>query len=270
MAVDAAYVYWGGGGAIGRANLDGTGVDQAFITGASAGGGAGVAVDAAHVYWTNGLGDTIGRANLDGTGVEQSFVTGARFPAGVAADAAHVYWAHAPAAYTGAIGRANLDGTGVDQSFITFDLITGVPFTRGLAVDAAHVYWASGGNGAIGRANLDGTGVDPSFITGALDPAGVAVNFNLGRLKMDNKNGTAKLTVQVPAPGGIALAQTTNVKGAEVRADAAGEVQLAIVPRGKAKRKLAHKGKAKVKVEVTYTPDGGQPSTQTRAVKLKR
>ena len=64
---------------IGRANLDGTGVDNGFITGTGGGFGEGsVAVDAEHVYWTHyecGPGPTgetqctgaIGRANLDGT-----------------------------------------------------------------------------------------------------------------------------------------------------------------------------------------------------------
>ena len=53
-----------------------------------------------------------------------------------------------------------------------------------------------------------------------------------------------------------------------MRAKVAGEVQLPIKPRGRAKKKLAQKGKAKVKVEVTYTPDGGQPERQTTTLKL--
>jgi virginiamycin B lyase len=44
---------------VGRANLDGTGVDQSFITGART--PFGVAVDGAHVYWAN-------RGGLSGTG----------------------------------------------------------------------------------------------------------------------------------------------------------------------------------------------------------
>ncbi len=36
MAVDAAYIYWtNGNGTIGRANLDGTDINQKFITGAN-------------------------------------------------------------------------------------------------------------------------------------------------------------------------------------------------------------------------------------------
>jgi hypothetical protein len=92
-----AFVYWGAfkveGGEtiarIARANLNGTGVDQRFITG---GDPESVAVDAEHIYWTNypkgneGT-STIGRANLDGAGVDQSFITDAGSPVGVAADA---------------------------------------------------------------------------------------------------------------------------------------------------------------------------------------
>src|SRR5215467_8700200 len=74
-------IYWTDGvpGTIGRANIDGTGVIQNLIEGGSQ--PYGVAVDAAHIYWTNILNSstdagTIGRANLDGTGVNQNFITG--------------------------------------------------------------------------------------------------------------------------------------------------------------------------------------------------
>ena len=68
-----AFVYWGQGVAVGRANLDGTGVNQSSI--APAGSPQGVAVDGQHVYWTNFFTNSIGRANLDGSGVNQSFIS---------------------------------------------------------------------------------------------------------------------------------------------------------------------------------------------------
>src|SRR5918911_204635 len=123
-----AFVYWANSGtnSIGRANLDGTGADQSFITGANA--PVGVAVDGAHIYWTTPAA-VVGRANLDGTGVDHSFIaTASGAPLGVAVDGAHVYWTNFT---TGTIGRANLDGTGVDQSFIT-----GASRPGGVAVDA--------------------------------------------------------------------------------------------------------------------------------------
>ena len=58
----AAKIYWADAetGAVGRANLNGTGVDRRFI------GGAedlwDVAVDAAHVYWTAGNRATLARS----------------------------------------------------------------------------------------------------------------------------------------------------------------------------------------------------------------
>ena len=306
-----AFVYWNGYATIERANLDGTGVDHSFITGADAGSvavdaahvywsnasktpqdpydpiivranldgsdktsfdigpsylGAGLAVDTAHIYWVdNYSGCAIERANLDGTGVEQGFISlpgcspGAL--SGLAVDAEHIYWT--TFTNTGTIGRANLDGSGVEPSFIT-----GASFPADVAVDAAHVYWTGSAAGTIGRANLDGSGVEHSFITGVGLPGSIAVNFSVGKPKKNKEGGTAQLPVEVPAPGGVALAQTKKVKAAEVRAEAAGEVQLTIKPTGRAKKKLAQKGKAKVKVDITYTPDGGLPETQTTTLKL--
>ena len=155
------------GRTIGRANLDGTGVNQSFISGGSA--PCGLAVDTAHIYWANLIEGTIGRANLDGTAVNQNFITPAIVPCGVAVDGAHLYWANAGTGDT--IGRANLDGTGVDLGFIS-----GASNPCGVAVDGGHVYWGNGGNGTIGRANLNGTGVSQSFIGGASGPCGVAVD----------------------------------------------------------------------------------------------
>jgi uncharacterized protein YfaP (DUF2135 family) len=116
VADDGQHVYWANftSNRIGEANLDGTDVNESFISGAD--GPVGVAVDGQHVYWANADGNTIGEANLDGTGVNENFITGASQPDGVAVDGQHVYWAN----YTSnRIGEANLDGTDVNQSFIT-------------------------------------------------------------------------------------------------------------------------------------------------------
>ncbi len=168
----AAYVYWANyglamGTTLGRANLDGTGVTQSFMTAPRA--PTGVAVDDQHVYWANPLVGTIGRANLDGTGANQFFVMTAKSPIGVAADARHIYWTDGSS-----IGRANLDGSSVDDSFVT-----GNGGSYSVAVDGTHIYWSDLTSKAIGRANLDGSSPDHSFIDlsgAASGPTGVAVD----------------------------------------------------------------------------------------------
>ena len=214
-----AYIYWTNPAtnSIGRANLDGTDVDQSFISGAI--DPRGIAVDAGHIYWVN-WGDgsyvtnSIGRANVDGTGVEQKFIpwSPGHFSLGaVAVDAHNIYWGD-----FGTIGRASLDGGQQLWGFITdagvppgvavdaghvylsygsnygnsigraaisggqadWTFIIGATDPHGVAVDANHIYWANSGADSIGRANLDGTGVDQSFITGAHGAIGIAVDAN--------------------------------------------------------------------------------------------
>ncbi len=160
-----AYVYWtnSNGASLGRAELDGSGVDPSYIS--TLGFPEAVAVDPEHIYWTNAT-DAVGRAALDGTEVDHSFITGDEVD-GVAVDANHIYWSNAG---DETIGRANPDGTSVERAFIS-----GLDAPGHLAVDAKYIYWANGGN-AIGRAKLDGTGADRNFVEADGSPGGVAVD----------------------------------------------------------------------------------------------
>jgi hypothetical protein len=187
VALDRKHLYWaellGGavgrpdeGGAIGRANRDGSGVNARFIPPPD-GGGCGVAIAEGRVYWTSG--GAIGRANVDGTGVDGQFIPGLAIPrggsCGIAVAGKYIYWMNnAGSGKPVTIGRANLDGTGVNKRFIT-----GVTPGCGIAVAGGYVYWTNGGfvksRYAIGRANLDGTGVNQRFIRTAGVPCGVAV-----------------------------------------------------------------------------------------------
>jgi hypothetical protein len=214
------HLYWTNPdtGTIGGANLDGTGVNQNFITGAS--GPGGVAVDASHVYWANANSGfpfgTIGRANLDGTGVNQNFVTGASEPAWLAVNVSHIYWSNPG---TDHIEEANLDGTGLNPNFIAC-----ADACEGVAVDASHIYWAN--NNSIGEANLDGTGVNQNFIVPgaacqcATGPEGVAVtasniywtNLHTGTIGEANLNGTGVNSFFISGasyPFGIAVDAST-------------------------------------------------------------
>ena len=174
VAVDGEHVYWANPstGAIGRANLDGTGVDDTFIAPppgeceveVEAGVSKKVqnpsipryvAVDGKYIYWTNaGLaegfdgfpvgGGTIGRAKLNGeeASIESDFICGASNPQGIAVNAEHIYWANASQNGSRAyVSRANLDdGSELKYKFIEQFSSSSAPY--GVALDATHVYYS--------------------------------------------------------------------------------------------------------------------------------
>ena len=71
----ASWIFWSNPvlNEIGRANLDGTGVNNAFITGAT--NPDGLAVDGTYIYWANSS-NGIGRANLVGLAVRRGRARG--------------------------------------------------------------------------------------------------------------------------------------------------------------------------------------------------
>jgi hypothetical protein len=115
-----AFVYWADtqNQRIGRAENDGSGVNDAFVqTGELP---FAVAVNSANIFWTEpgifGGGTRIGRANTNtGTGADPSFIGDAKTPCGITAFGSQIYWANSE---TNSIARANSDGTAVNQSFI--------------------------------------------------------------------------------------------------------------------------------------------------------
>ncbi len=189
VAVDANHIYYsnlteGPSGTMGRAELDGSGVNQIWVAGCQ--GPHGVAVDTNYVYWANQNTNSIARATRDGLEVDQVWITGCNTPYGVAVDASHIYWANADG---DTVGRANLDGDGVNQGWIS-----GCDKPGGLAVNADHIYWANIGTG-IGRANIDGTAVDQNWCSGCAAPYGIAVygEYIYWARVWNNEIGRAKL-----------------------------------------------------------------------------
>jgi virginiamycin B lyase len=204
------HLYWpnNGSNAIGKSSIDGTEINQSFITedaeesaaivvmgsyiyrtnaqddsiiretreGAERDenfitgteGPLSIAVNNSYIYWTNVGDSTIGRAKIDGTEVNQTFITGASEPNVLAIDTSHIYWGNYG---ENSIGRANLDGSGVEQNFITGD-----GHTYGIAANGSHLYWSDTNHKTIARADLNGSNVEDSFITGAYFPLGVALD----------------------------------------------------------------------------------------------
>jgi YVTN family beta-propeller protein len=100
----------------------------------------------------------------------------------------------------------------------------------------------------------------------------------LGQLKRNAKNGTARLTVQVPGKGKLKLSGKGVIRQRSPAREATfakaikhkGAVKLRIKPKGKKARKLDRAGTVKVKVKVTFKPKGGDRNIQTRRVKLMK
>jgi hypothetical protein len=99
--------------------------------------------------------------------------------------------------------------------------------------------------------------------------------FSFGTTTRNKKKGTATLTVNVPNPGEL-TGSGKGVKAAGAGAvisktvTAPGAATLVIKAKGKKRKTLNETGKVKLKPKITYTPTGGDPSTRSRKLKLKK
>ena len=141
IAVSKEFIYLAGGRdwhpAIMRANLDGTGFNEAWIEGwmtKPIGSAHCIAITKSHIYWTN----------YDGYPVSD-------FPF---------------------ISRANLDGS---NAVILVQGDAGWHSLVGIGTRGDFIYWGEYGGNRIGRSNLDGSNVNPNWITGTGFCGGIAL-----------------------------------------------------------------------------------------------
>ncbi|MGH2956712.1 MAG: NHL repeat-containing protein [Solirubrobacterales bacterium] len=198
-------------------------------------------------------------------------------------------------------------GWGVDTGAMAFEVCTtasgcqvgssggGVgqlSFPTGLGIDCRGAVWvADTSNNRVQRFGEPGTPLPPCTSSGGGSGGGSSGSplatvpsnhFDLGKLLKNKKKGIAFLLVNVPGPGELGLSgkgvQPIGGGAGIARKSLAvsgGEARLRIAPtKGKkgrkVRRKLREKGKAKLKVLVTYVPTGGLANTQTTKVKLVR
>jgi hypothetical protein len=133
---------------------------------------------------------------------------------------------------------------------------------------AAQAYWTlpTLGPGST-RLGLSG-GPYETLVQAVVEPTNT---LTYGKLKRNKKKGTARLTVNVPNPGQLSFSG----RGIKVRASAsaavsAGPLAVTIKAKGKKAKKLARKGKLKVKLVFTYTPDNGSTKKQSKKVTLRK
>jgi virginiamycin B lyase len=170
VAVNSEHIFWSAGGpsfttppAIGRASLDGSNVEPAFINDPGITYPNGIAVDSTYLYWVDSWADTIGRARLDGTEVDPDWVrlafVGYVAYGGIAVDDQYLYWTfNGNDDGEGKIGRVELDGSNPDPDFIT-----GLWRPRSVEPNSEHLFWCDNQPGRLGRSSLDGSGVDEEF-----------------------------------------------------------------------------------------------------------
>ena len=182
-------VYWGSwsAGQIGRANLDGSGVevivDDPLLTLTSSPRGLDFDLAAGKVYWTNQTGPRgLHRANLDGTEIEVASTLArgngaATSPWGLAIDPLGGFGYVVSVTFDN-IWRVNL-GSGAAEP-----IIEGAGAARSLAVDplGGKLYWGARNSQKIQRANLDGTGVEDLVTTGVLAPYGLSLDLGAGKM----------------------------------------------------------------------------------------
>jgi hypothetical protein len=92
-------------------------------------------------------------------------------------------------------------------------------------------------------------------------------SFQLGRLHLNRKRGTATLAVAVPGPGEVSL---TGAQPRSRYAAGAGTVSLKIVPRSAKRRLLRRNGSLRLRLTVTFTPDGGTANSRSLTVRLQK
>ena len=92
--------------------------------------------------------------------------------------------------------------------------------------------------------------------------------FKIGKLKLNKRKGTGKLTVKLPGPGKVAVSAGGKLKAVTKRAVGPGSVVLKLKPAGKAKRKLARKGRVKLNLTVKFKPTNDSANKKRHKVTL--
>lgn len=318
VAVDAQHVYWTytyfppgvccGSGKVGRANLDGTDVEQSFITTAQF-SMSGVGVDGQHIYWDGqnsiATSGAIGRANLDGTDVIDKFInviagaltvsvpvpapistsppTIAGIPQqGQTLTERHATWINGPSSFTYRWQRCDSTGgncasipgvTGESYQLTAADL--------GKPIRAQETASNAGGDSAAASSAATGVvGPTTSQITPRLAPRGkgarILTLLKKGHYTLSFKTfGPGRLLIgwyYVPKGAKLARAKISAIPiaGGKTTFSKASTIKLKIKLTPKGKRLLKHAKRLTLTVRGTYTPTGSPAIIATKTFTLKR
>jgi ABC-type phosphate transport system substrate-binding protein len=142
----------------------------------------------------------------------------------------------------------------------------------------ASVDWSKGAGGGGGGGGGGGTTTPPpSGGTTPPPPAAQPSNaFSVPRTTISSGTGAATLSVKLPGAGRLELLgsaksgrKTIKVGRVVLTATKAGTFKLTLKPSTAAKRLLRKKGRLKVTLKLTFTPNGGTAKSSSRTVTLK-
>lgn len=116
------------------------------------------------------------------------------------------------------------------------------------------------------------------YFNGGVDAVSIASTppnnaITRGKVVLNKKKGTGKLTINVPGPGtltAVSKGKKKTIKTVNLTATAAGALKVSLNPTGAGRKTLNNKGKLKAQLAVTFTPTGGLANTQTYKVTLKK
>jgi hypothetical protein len=145
-----------------------------------------------------------------------------------------------------------------------FRTVTGGPTSLGPTLKTADLSALAGETVRIRLAVV----VTEDTLNAGADAVGVH-GLDVGKANLNKNKGTAKLPVTTTDPGTLTLTGK-GVKTRTVPASNGGATNLVVKAKGKTSRKLSDNGKAKVNVNVTYTPAGSTPISEPKKVKLKK
>jgi 6-phosphogluconolactonase len=253
-------------------------------------GGVAMTPDGERLYVANGESGTISAFTRNADSGALTPISGSPFPAGngeptglaIGPDGSHIYSANS-SMVTEADNQVH--AFAIDPGTGALSEVAGSPYDAGLGPqyaaitgDGAHLYVTNNGS-----QDITGYAIDPAsgglsplgsspFATGT-NPLGITIprpsnEFSFGKLRKLKRKGKARLTLELAGPGKVELAGT-NVKKRTKHPEGTSQ-RLSVAPTGKAKRKVRKRGKAKVEVDATYTPDGGTPSTQSKRIRVIR
>ena len=124
---------------------------------------------------------------------------------------------------------------------------------------------ADGGSGDFGTTT-------PFFRVNAAAVVTPTSEFTFGKVSRNRKKGSASLPVNVPNPGELTLAGNgvRSAGPAQTVVTGPGSVTLRIKAGGRKRMRLVETGRVKLRPQVTFTPSGGDPRTQSPKVKLRK